>query len=114
LLCSDINFHVLITSLHNMIRWHVWGFFFNGELISSKFNRSLSVDGLVCTFIHCDYQIGCWWYHLLTYELLLGYNLRRGFSWLLYNSFLFLSPVNWLWFWIINRRILISQGELMP
>jgi hypothetical protein len=33
-------------------------FFFYGELVGSKLNWSLGVDGSICTFTPCDCQIG--------------------------------------------------------
>ncbi len=36
------------------ICWQVWGFFFDGELVSFGLNWSLGVDGSICTFTCCD------------------------------------------------------------
>jgi hypothetical protein len=56
LLCGDISFHVLVTSLHHhnsLMGMRV----FSGELDGFGLNQSLGVDGLVCTFICCNYWI---------------------------------------------------------
>jgi hypothetical protein len=59
LLCSDINFHVFITSLRNHDMLMGKGLFFNDELVGFWVNQSLGVNGSVCIFTHCDYQTNC-------------------------------------------------------
>jgi len=118
LLHNNINFHVLNTSLHNhdslmgvrFILWWWTGWFWTQPVLGCWWLSS---------YLHLWLLNWLWqyvnWAHwlMLTNELLLGHNLKRGLFKLLCNNLLFLFLLNRLWFWRVNKRIFLWQGKLV-
>ncbi len=124
-LIDSLSYYVItLTSMSSsppfiiISHWRVWGFFFGGELVGFGLNMSLGVDNSIHIFTRCDCQIGCGnmliertnQHSLMNCTLVT--TLGKGFLDCSATNF-FLSFLNQLWFWRINKHIFLWRDKPM-